>query len=173
MGDAMNINLPKRDRERWFFARFCAAAGLEPVEGSIEQPEEDPPDLRVQVRGHEGPTAFELVRLNDPDDLRAKKRGASGDQLFKASFAALDTSRSAALKSKFKNCAVTISFSGTEPDTARGNALTFLWRLLEELPAQHDGPVRLKLFGAPTALTSLWITHTPFESDGPRLQTFS
>jgi hypothetical protein len=131
----MSMNLPTLDHERRFFTRFCAAAGLEPLEGSIEEPERNPPDRRAQLRGYDGPTAFELVRLNDPDDLRTKRRVAPGDQLFKTSFAALEASRCAALKAKFADCAITISFSGTETDAARKDALAFLWQLLDDLPA--------------------------------------
>lgn len=150
----MSINLPKLDHERWYFTRFCAAAGLELIEGTIEQPEPDPPDLRAQLRGYDGPTAFEMVRLNDPDDLRTKKRAAPGDRLFKASFAALEASRRAALEAKFVDCAITISFSGTEPHKARKDALPSLWHLLEELPAQHDGQVRLMPFNAESYMTT-------------------
>jgi hypothetical protein len=120
--------------------RFCAAAGLDIVEGSVEQPQRDPPDLGGDLKGYRV-AALELVRLNDRDALKAKNRVAPGTKLFKASFAALEESRRVALAAKFADCALTISFAGTESDAVRHEALVFLWKLLEEPPAQHDGEV--------------------------------
>ncbi len=160
----------KLGHERFIFSRFVAAAGLDIVEGSIEQPKSDPPDLRANVESY-GPTAFELLRLNDPDDLKAKNRVVPGGKLFKAAFAALENPRRAALAAKFADCAITICFSGTETDTARRAALAFLWGLLEELPAQHNGEVHLAPYKPPAALDFLYVTHTSGR-DGPHLQCF-
>ena len=160
----------KLGHERFIFNRFCAPAGLDIVEGSVEQPLQDPPDLRANLKSY-GQTAFELVRLNDRDALKAKNRVVPGTILFMASFADLGAERRATLTAKFADCALTISFCGTENDADRRDALTFLWKLLEELPAEHEGQVQLARFKAPAALTWLYITHT-FGRDGPHLQSF-
>ena len=160
----------KLGHERFIFSRFCAAAGLNILEGSVEQPKDDPPDLRASMQIY-GPTAFELVRLNDPDALKAKSRLAPGLKLFKASFASLADAHRVALTEKFADSAITISFSGTESDAARREALAFLWPLLETLPAKHEGEVHLARYNAPAALAWLYITHT-FGRDGPHLQSF-
>jgi hypothetical protein len=73
----------KLGHERFIFNRFCAAAGLDVIEGSVEPPKDDPPDLRASMQLY-GPTAFELVRLNDPDDLKTKSRQLPGGQLFQS-----------------------------------------------------------------------------------------
>lgn len=161
----------KLGHERFIFNRFCAAAGLDVIEGSVEQPKNDPPDLRASIRVY-GPTAFELVRLNDPDDLQTKSRQLPGGRLFWSSFAALEEPRRAALTAKFADCALTLAFNGTSNDQARRKALAFLWGLLEALPAEHNGQVRHERFKAPAAIVGLYVTHT-FGRDGPHLQCIS
>jgi hypothetical protein len=42
--------LPKHIHERWIFQRFWVAAGLRILDGSIEQPEQDPPGLRLRPK---------------------------------------------------------------------------------------------------------------------------
>jgi hypothetical protein len=160
----------KQGHERQIFARFCGAAGLEILDGSIEQPKRDPPDLRAHVKG-QGPTAFELVRLNTAADLKYKYRLQPGEKSFNSSFAALPDGRRDALNRKFARGGVAISFSGSEPDSARKRALGFLWRLLEDIPAEYHGEVRLPRPSAPLALDSVYVMK-PHCSDGPHWRTF-
>jgi hypothetical protein len=166
--DTMNT-LRKRGHERFVFCRFCASAGLAIVEGSLESGE-DPPDLRADLKDF-GRTAFELVRLNDPDDLKAKNRVGLGDRLLNESFAGLDDSRRAALTTKFVDCGINICFSGTESDAARKQALGFLWKVLEDLPAEHNGQVHLPRPSSPSALSLVYVTHAHCD-DGPHLRAF-
>ena len=162
--------LQKRGHERFVFCRFCAAAGLVVMDGSIEQPNDDPPDLRAEVEG-QGRTAFELVRLNDFDDLKTKSRVGPGDRLLRTSFAALEDSRRSALTAKFADCGINLCFDGLSPDADRKEALAYLWNRLEELPADHNGQVHLARPATPSALLFLYVTRAHCD-DGPHLHAF-
>jgi hypothetical protein len=137
--------------ERVTFERFCTAAGLEIVPGTIQQTVPPAPDLTVEIAGAGG-VAFQLVRINDDDQLMRLSLMQQTPRLLENEFAALDAATHAAFSNKYSDALITVGFKSTATLPERRKALPFVWQTLMDLPGGYAGIVDLYWLKPPPAI---------------------
>jgi hypothetical protein len=145
----------KRARERAAFERFVTAAEFRVTPGSLTQPDPPAPDIAADIEGV-GRVAFELVRLDADDEFLSRRLFLEAREFLESEFQQLPGHQRAAIATKFSSSEITVEFRRFADIAARRRALSKVWPVIKDLPANHDGQVNMRGRAIPDVV-SLWV----------------